>query len=227
MLFSIPPIITCAIRGIKVIHNVYLGDFVVQTLTSQFDSISHTPSSYLPSKKRWISSHVRPYLIDPLWNQHIEPPLKRCWAPSKERIVLSYHIFSSKCPRQVASLFTSCWFQPNWKICSSNWIVSPNFRAENYHKTFETTTPVNGFLPTNLDILYRICGVPIWVRIFPATFKWDMLVPWRVSLTGSNFFHQPEAFFSSQARADAAPWSSAEQVGKQTQWPVDGNQKSS
>ena len=29
---------------------------------------------------------------------------------------------------------SSWWFQPIWKICSSNWIISPNFRGE--HKRY-------------------------------------------------------------------------------------------
>ena len=55
------------------------------------------------------------------------------------------HRKTDLCP--LPQMFSSWWFQPIWKICSSNWIISPIFRDENYKNVWVATNPYCRYQP--------------------------------------------------------------------------------
>ena len=52
---------------------------------------------------------------------------------------------------------TSWWLQPNWKICSSNWIISPRIRGEN--NKYLSCHHLGPRLPWNLKLSWTL---PFW-----------------------------------------------------------------
>ena len=72
---------------------------------------------------------------------------------------------------------TGWWFQPIWKLCSSNWIISPRFGVK-MKKIFETTTPIpipHPEVPPSSPTLQRSCTTLPGSRPWLAAYTKDVL----------------------------------------------------
>ena len=68
---------------------------------------------------------------------------------------------------------TSWWFQPIWKICSSNWIISPIFGVNIWVTTTNRNTISPGLKPAAVLFTFFYPGTE---ATFPALFDGNVLV---------------------------------------------------